>query len=422
MMDTDLAITTIARVLVHSVWQGPVVLLGNLVCRRVLGQNHARWRYRAAVVAQVVLVCLPILTWLLTRTMASLTPVATAGAAGILSPPGVVSDWARQLDLRLTPDLATVALAVWAAGVAVALARIGLGWLRLTRLLSHVGSVVELPGLTRLARCVGLTRPPRVVQTSRAGSPFVAGWRRPVLVLPIGLCQALTRGERDAVLLHELAHLRRHDLRNNLVLRLLGALAWHQLPLRVLSRQLQREREHCCDELALAAAGRPLLLARALVSLEAHRSCAPGLVMAGTGVAHGTRGDFGRRIRRILAWQGPAATEPAPMRTALAASVLALLCGSAALAAGAAESASLAEAGRMHAVIQAHDPAGPFTVELVGRKLVAATIGGESVPADRIVQAGNTVRLLDPGGQPELTLEVRLRGGIHWTPRPPRSP
>jgi len=106
----------------------------------------------------------------------------------------------------------------------------------------------------------------------------------------------------------------------------------------------------------------------------------------------------------------------------LAATVLATLCGSAALAASAAESASLAEAGRMHATIQAHDPAGPFTVELVGRKLVAATIAGESVPADRIVQAGNTVRLLDPGGRPELTLEVRLRGGIHWTPRPPRSP
>jgi hypothetical protein len=76
----------------------------------------------------------------------------------------------------------------------------------------------------------------------------------------------------------------------------------------------------------------------------------------------------------------------------------------------------------VHALIQASDPAGRFTVELVGAQLVSATIDGVAIPAERIVQRGQQVSLLDPGGRAELTLEVRAPGTIRWSPRPYRSP
>ena len=96
--------------------------------------------------------------------------------------------------------------------------------------------------------------------------------------------------------------------------------------------------------------------------------------------------------------------------------------GSTLLLAASAEGQLEVWANNVHALIQANDPRGPFTVELIGNRLIGATIDGVPVPANRIVQRGERVHLLDAVGQPELTLEVQAAGTIHWSPRPPRSP
>jgi hypothetical protein len=92
------------------------------------------------------------------------------------------------------------------------------------------------------------------------------------------------------------------------------------------------------------------------------------------------------------------------------------------LLAASAEDELAAWARNVHALIQASDPRGPFTVELMGRRLVGATIDGVPVPPERIVQRGDQVQMLDATGRPELTLELREPGAISWSPRPPRSP
>jgi hypothetical protein len=92
---------------------------------------------------------------------------------------------------------------------------------------------------------------------------------------------------------------------------------------------------------------------------------------------------------------------------------MALLCTAAIVA-----SVPRADLAAMHYVVRAHDPAGPFTVELAGERLVAASIAGRSVPAAHIVQHGRDVHLLGAGGEVALALEVFRPGGIRWDARP----
>ena len=288
------------------------------------------------------------------------------------------------------------------------------GLWRLNRIVSRESVPARPLGLPVLAARAGLGWTPEVREWSGAAAPFVAGWYRPVIVLPSGLSRLLSPGELEAVLLHELAHIRRNDAGTNLLLRVVGSLAWYQLPLWKLMGDLARDREHCCDELAVAAMGRSLPLARALLTLAEHRATEPRLVMAGTG------GDFDARVRRIVSGEG--AGRGLSRGFGFAATLLLAVTGVTLLTAASAEGTLEAWASGLRALIHAKDPAGPFTVELVGKRLVGATIDGVPVPGNRIVQRGEQVDLLDPQGQPELTLQVNGPGQIHWQPRPPRSP
>ena len=415
---TDLAdvATPLVRYLAHSLWQGPVLLLAYLAVRRWLAGVRAEASCRAATTGIVLLALLPLLTALAAFLSAGSTPAASNVGPSAVSPMPVPGELLRLFQLHVTDDFARAVALAWCAGVLLSLGHVLVGVRRINRLLARAGRPVAPWGLAGLATRAGLARTPEVREWSGATAPFVAGWRHPVVVLPAGLQQLLTPGELEAVLLHELAHVRRQDVRTNLLLRLLAAFAWHQLPLWKLMSDLGREREHCCDELAVSAMGRTLPLARALLTMEERRSGQPRLAMAGTG------GDFASRVRRIVSGGATMAGHQIRRRAAVAMTGLLAVAGSTMVVAATAEGEFAAWASGVHALIQASDPAGPFTVELVGGQLVAATIDGVTIPRNRIVQRGQQVRLLDAAGRSELTLDVRAPGTIHWSPRPPRSP
>ncbi|HSB53795.1 MAG TPA: M56 family metallopeptidase [Gemmatimonadales bacterium] len=416
MIDLSASATVASRWLAHSLWQGAVVMLVYLVVGRIARRDGAETECRSATVGMMLISILPFLTagaaWLAGGVAAELqaSPVDALTRAEI---PGKVL---RLMQQQLTFDVAQWVVGVWLAGAVLSLAYLlaSLWWLN--RRIMTESRAVELPGLRRLASRVGLEGAPAVRAWSGAKSPFVTGWLRPIMVVPVGLHRLLGESEAESVLLHELAHVARKDVARNLLLRVLGALAWYQLPFWVLLRDLNRARERACDDLAVRAMGRGLPLARALVLLEEQRAARPRLAMAGTG------GDFSSRVRRILASSATAGPARHRVGSAVILAVLLFANGGTLLLAASAEGSLRRWAGSVHALISANDPAGPFTVELMGSRLVGATIDGRVLPAERIVQQGSQVALLNADGRPELTLRVEAPGAIHWTPRAPRSP
>src|SRR4029079_16056399 len=114
--------------------------------------------------------------------------------------------------------------------------------------------------------------------SARARVPFVVGWIKPAVVIPGSALTGLSVQELDAILLHELAHIRRHDYAINLVQTLIETLFFYHPAIWWVSRQIRKEREHCCDDLAAeSCSGGVAVYVRALTTLEEMRRL-PGVV------------------------------------------------------------------------------------------------------------------------------------------------
>lgn len=126
----------------------------------------------------------------------------------------------------------------------------------------------------------------------------------------------------EAVLAHELAHVRRHDYVVNLLQRVAEAVLFYHPAIWWISARVHEEREHCCDDLAIEICGDRDSYATALAELESRRTAAPVLGLAATD------GQLLKRIRRILQVAGPDRIEtPNWILTVALAAAFALLVG-----------------------------------------------------------------------------------------------
>jgi protocatechuate 3,4-dioxygenase beta subunit len=133
-----------------------------------------------------------------------------------------------------------------------------------------------------------------LVETAVVTVPPLVGWVRPVILLPAGALAGLPAAQHEAVLAHELAHVRRHDYLVNLLQSAVEVLLFYHPVTWWLSHRVRVEREHCCDDIAAACCASRVAYARALVELESRRieSTAPGLAA--------TDGPLAARVRRLL--------------------------------------------------------------------------------------------------------------------------
>ena len=199
-------------------------------------------------------------------------------------------------------------MVAWLAGVTVLSARLCAGWLFLQRLRLRATQPVAAAweaALRRLAARLRVSRPVRLVESTLVEVPSVVGWLRPVILLPASMLGGLTLGELEALLAHELAHIRRHDYLVNLVQTALETLLFYHPAVWWASRAIRHEREACCDDIAAAACGDRLHYARALAHMEELRVASPRLAVAASG------GSLAHRIARLLGVPTPQANRSA---------------------------------------------------------------------------------------------------------------
>ena len=147
-----------------------------------------------------------------------------------------------------------------------------------------------------LSRRLHIARRVRLLESTLVDVPTVIGWLKPVVLLPASALAGLTPQQLEAILAHELAHIRRHDYLVNLLQTLVETLLFYHPAVWWLSRRIRIERENCCDDLAVSLCGDPVRLRegagrsrRAARRPPAHVSC-----MAATG------GSLLQRVRRLL--------------------------------------------------------------------------------------------------------------------------
>jgi bla regulator protein blaR1 len=173
-------------------------------------------------------------------------------------------------------------LAVWACGfAAVALMRLR-GWLRITATVRS-SSPLEMPVPLDVRSAPGLLE------------PGVVGFLRPILLLPEGIAECLTTRQLEAVLAHELCHVRRRDNLTSAIHMIVEAIFWFHPLVWWIGARLIEERERACDEAVLSLGNEPQVYAEGILNVckiyvESPLRCVSGV----------TGSDLKKRIQAIL--------------------------------------------------------------------------------------------------------------------------
>jgi len=184
----------------------------------------------------------------------------------------------------------------WLAGVLFFTLRTAGSLIYLERL-RRAASLSVAPAL--LAKCrelqsrLGIARIIRFCECRWLDAPAVIGWFRPVVLLPVRALTGLTEDQIEAVIAHELAHIRRFDSFVNLFQVIVESLLFFHPAVWWLNKRVRIERENCCDDVAVAACGNHLGYARALTTMEEWRAT-PAFSLAANG------SPLAARISRIL--------------------------------------------------------------------------------------------------------------------------
>jgi len=306
--------------LLHSLWQEALAAATLASLLALVPAGAARMRYGLAAVTLLVMLALPLATGLRLQDPAPWLLGPESPAAAVV---------AARVHTTIEPTLPWIVL-VWLGGVLVLSLRLASGWLaarRLGRTTTHPVSEACRQALARLATRLRVSRPVRVLESAAVQVPAVVGWLRPVILLPASALTGLTPQQLDVLLAHELAHVRRYDYLVNLVQSVIETLLFYHPAVWWVSRRMREEREHCCDDLAVAVCDDAHLYATALLRMESLRVETPALALAAAGTQGGT---LLGRVRRLVA---PTQVEAVPrwMAGVVAATLLLGLGGGAAL-------------------------------------------------------------------------------------------
>ena len=210
----------------------------------------------------------------------------------------------------LTRDPWRLALFAWLGIASLILARIlfGMAWMwRLARRAEPLSGPAWILPLGRVTERLDLRTAVRVVRSDAAPMPVTCGVLRPAVVLPED-AEDWTEERREAVLLHELAHIRRGDLATHLIAWVACSLYWFHPLVWLAARRLRHESERACDDLVLGAGTRASEYATHLLDIV--RSAGRGTAPAAA-VPMAQKSSFEGRLLAIL--------EPGVARQALTA-------------------------------------------------------------------------------------------------------
>lgn len=288
-------VLSLGLALIHFLWQGAAIAIVTAALLAVCRRATARTRYNIACVGLLAMTLAPVLT-----VVDSLTGAAVAGATRLPSASALAIEGSVISADRSAIELAAWLpgiVAIWSIGVLLLTIRLARAWWateRVRRVGTHPVSQAMEAAVARLARDLGLRRRISLSESAMVDVPTVIGWIRPAILMPMGALAGLSVQQLEAVISHELAHIRRHDYLVNGLQNVAETLFFYHPGVWWISHQIRVEREHCCDDIAVSTCGNAVAYARALASLEEGRQHRAALALAATD------GPLLTRVRRLL--------------------------------------------------------------------------------------------------------------------------
>lgn len=310
--------------LLHFVWQGALVAGILWAVLRFVPNRRADIRYGLALVALAALCVCPMVTFASLQghvepatDFVAIDPVSSVQQEVLLFGGGASAPVAAPVDRPL--DLPSTATLVWAVGVFVLGVRLAAGLWRAHQVTRR--RTAEVPEdwqvrLAVLAEELGIRRPVRLIASELLDAPATVGIWKAVVLVPCSFLSKLPEEMVEALLLHELAHIRRHDYLLNIVQTVAETVLFYHPAVWWVSHVVRAERENCCDDIAVGATGDSASYAKALTMLEERRVMALAVSASG--------GHLMKRIRRILSINTSAEPAPAARPAAIIVTIMAL--------------------------------------------------------------------------------------------------
>lgn len=204
-----------------------------------------------------------------------------------------MSVWVQYLN-----EKATIVVAIWAIIL----------FIRLVKLVVHLGTIQRLryyrasradelwqERVKGLAARIGVRRAVELLESSIVRIPMMVGVFKPVILVPLGLLAQLPPQQMEAILLHELAHIRRKDYIINILQSFAEILFFFNPAVLWITSLIREERENCCDDIAIGATRSKKEFIHALVSFQEYAPSA-GVALAFPGNKH----HLLDRVKRIV--------------------------------------------------------------------------------------------------------------------------
>jgi bla regulator protein BlaR1 len=296
---TDPFVAALCNTLVHSLWQGLVLaaLTGFIII--LTRRASAATRYNLLIAALALFAVGVSLTFITEFKKANATAATTVQAlpfnntAPIISNNGDITfsanivppanaTFSDQFFNYLNQNHNTIVL-IWFLIICAKSIQLAVGLWGVHRLKTKQVSAVSAfwdDKLKQLANSLAIQQTISLLESGLTKVPMVIGNLKPVVLIPIGLLTALSTEEVEAILVHELAHIKRRDYLVNLLQSLMEIVFFFNPAVLWISQLIKAERENCCDDLALAQSSNKVNYIRALVSCEEYQQSVPAYAMA----------------------------------------------------------------------------------------------------------------------------------------------
>jgi bla regulator protein BlaR1 len=271
--------------IIHSLWQGLLVYFILRIAFAGISSLTAVKKYNLAIIAMLAIsVCFvyTLLTEIYAYNWVNLKPGHVLPLLPYLNLPTSTHYQSAWYD-TIAGYLPFIC-AIYFTGLTINLARLAMEWNKIRQIKLSLLPAGQMQGfINSFAKKLNISKHVHLKFSELIDVPCVIGFFKPLILLPVTICVNLSADEVEAILLHELSHIKRNDYVVNLLQQFITVLLFFNPFTQLINRIINQERENGCDDLVVEKTGEPLIYAQALIKLEEARKSNLQFALAATG-------------------------------------------------------------------------------------------------------------------------------------------
>ncbi len=281
--------------ILHSLWQGLLIATGIYLIHKLTMDKYANFKYWISVTGMLVFFSWSIHTYNHYSTKVEFTRTIKTFQGGDITLGSKINNFPVHNNLSnntITDRIERtfsffegkipLIVLLWFSGIVVFSTRLMFGMVAINKLKKFGINKVDSTWhefFVNLTRKIGLKRKVYLFESVKIDIPMVLGFIKPVILVPVGFFSNLTPQQVEAVLVHELSHVKRHDFLVNIIQSVFEVMFFFNPFVWWMSKSVREEREHCCDDLAISICKDPIAYGRALTTIQEARLPRSGLAI-----------------------------------------------------------------------------------------------------------------------------------------------